>query len=90
MYEHQCRGRMSLVGSITVRPSNPCMRIFGIRGAVGLLLTILILKFLMSGPFHAFERFLVSSFTALERIPNAALVWKFDPSNLPFAPATNR
>jgi hypothetical protein len=50
------------------------MRRFGIRGALGLFLTILILKFLMSGPFEAFEKVLVSFFNALEGIPNSALI----------------
>lgn len=52
------------------------MRMFGIRGSVGLLLTILILKFLMSAPFGAFEKFLVTFFTTadttLQNVPKTA------------------
>lgn len=55
-------------------PLESIMRIFGIRGALGLFLTILILKFLVSGPFGAFEKFLVSFFNTLEGIPNSALL----------------
>lgn len=52
------------------------MRIFGIRSAVGLFLTIAILKLLMSAPFEAFEKFLVTFFTTadttLQNVPQTA------------------